>query len=68
MKDLKSVISLNFMHHGEGALCYLAQTLFVDGGGGGDCWGVIQNSLMSLGVRKKMSQSRKICNGSPVTL
>ena len=28
MKDLMSVICLNFMHHGEGALCYLAQTSF----------------------------------------
>ena len=50
MKDLMSVICLNFMHRGEGALCYLAQTRFclwevtVVGGGG-----VIRNSLMSSG-------------------
>ena len=28
MKDLISVICLDFMHRGEGALCYLAQTRF----------------------------------------
>ena len=34
MKDLMSVICLNFMHRGEGALCYLAQTHFCLWGGG----------------------------------
>ena len=52
MKDLMSVICLNFMHRGEGALCYLAETRFCLGG---SQVGVIQNSLMSLGVRKTMS-------------
>ena len=41
MKDLMSVICLNFLYHGEEALC----CLFI----GVTVAGVIQNSLMSLG-------------------
>ena len=60
MKDLMSMVCLNLTPRSEGALCYLAQTLFC-------LWGVtdggcIQNSLMSLGrgVRKKRPHTRKI--------
>ena len=49
MKDLMSVICLDFMHRGEGALCYLAQTRFCLWGVTVAGEGVIQNSLMSLG-------------------
>ena len=42
------------MHRDKGKLCHLALTFFVYGGGG------IQNNLMSLGVRKKMSQTKEI--------
>ena len=38
MRDLMSVICLDFMHRGEGALCYLAQTRFCLWGGH-SCWG-----------------------------
>ena len=40
------------MHCGKRELCYLAQTLCLFGGLNLE---VIENSLMSLGVRKKMS-------------
>ena len=57
MKDLVSVICLDFMHRGKGALCYLTQTRFCLWGvtvvGGHSCGGgVIQNSLMSLGSQE----------------
>ena len=47
MKDLMSVTCLNFVHRGEGALCYLAQTGFCLWGI--TAGGVIENSLMSCG-------------------
>ena len=59
MKNLMSVICLNFMYRGEESLCYLAQTLLFMGVTVrmGE---VIQNSLMSLGGQEEMSQIRKI--------
>ena len=66
MKDLMSAICLDFMHRGEGALCYLAQTRLC-------LWGVtvaggrvIQNSSISLwGIRNKISEIRKIAPSHP---
>ena len=44
------------MHCGKRELCYLAQTLCLSGESN---LGVTENSLMSLGVRKKMYQLKK---------
>ena len=63
---LLSMICLNFMRRGDGALCYLAQTLFYLSRV--TVWGVIQNSLMSLGGQEENVSNKENCPGPTMTL
>ena len=61
MKDLMSMICLNFMRRGEGALYYLVQTLLL--------WAVSHSKQFDVfGGQEKNVSNKENCSGPPVTL